>query len=60
MHMADEKYTAPSRKGKVNLAIWTDPDRRKALKQLALDSGKSVQEIVEDAIDRALSRRHDR
>ncbi|MEQ8823820.1 MAG: hypothetical protein RIC14_05555 [Filomicrobium sp.] len=54
--MADDKYTAPSRKGKVNLAVWTDPERRQALKVAAAQTGKSVQEIVEDAIDRELKR----
>jgi hypothetical protein len=49
-------YVAPSRDGKINLAIWTDPERRQRLKRAALECGKSVQEIVEGAIDRELAR----
>lgn len=51
-----ETYVAPSRAGKVNLAIWTDPERRQRLKVLAAMSGESAAEIIERALDREMDR----
>lgn len=56
--MSDQrKYTPPSREGKVNIGIWTTPERRHALKVKAAQTGKTVQELVEDAIDRVVGKR---
>ena len=53
----DRKYVAPSRQGKVNIGIWTTPERRNALKVKAAQTGKTVQELVEQAIDKVVSGR---
>lgn len=56
--MADKPKTpvAPSRVGKINLSIWTTPDRRDALKIAAIKVRRPIQDIVEEAIDRELKR----
>jgi hypothetical protein len=53
--MKKPTYTAPSRTGKVNIAIWTEPERRLDLKMMAVKTGRSIQEIIETAIDRELA-----
>lgn len=40
---------------RVNFSIWTDPERRMDLKMMAVKTGRSIQEIIETAIDRELS-----
>lgn len=48
-------YMPPSREGKVNLAIWTDPARRRRIKIMAARTGRPIVEIIESAIDRELA-----
>jgi len=56
MLMARETSPAPSRLGKVAITVWTDDDRRRRLRVLAAETGRSIQEIVEEALDRELAR----
>jgi predicted transcriptional regulator len=56
MLMARETTPPPSRLGKVSITIWTDDDRRRRLRVLAAETGRSIQEIVEEALDRELAR----
>ena len=56
MSKKSEAYIAPSREGKVNLAVWTSPERRQRLKVAAALSDQSLVEIIERAIDRELDR----
>jgi predicted transcriptional regulator len=42
--------------GKVAITVWTDDDRRRRLRVLAAETGRSIQEIVEEALDRELAR----
>jgi hypothetical protein len=53
-------YVAPSRGGKVNVAFWTTDERRRKLKMLAAETGKSMAEILEPLIDRELAKREKR
>lgn len=48
-------YVAPSRAGKVNLAIWTDADLRKAVKMAAIQADIGVAEFIEQAIKEKLA-----
>jgi hypothetical protein len=55
MNKKPEAYIAPSREGKVNLAIWTDAELRKAVRQAALDMDIGIAEFVETAIREKLA-----
>jgi len=55
MSKKSEAYIAPSREGKVNLAIWTDAELRKAVRQAALDLDIGMAEFVETAIREKLA-----
>ena len=58
--MAEEKKsTQASREGLVNLAFWTTPELRLAVRKLALDLGKSVQDVMDEAV-RDLLAKHGR
>ncbi len=51
MHMADdEKYRQPGREGQVSFTFWTSPELRNDVKRLAIDSGQSVQSLMEEAV----------
>ncbi len=45
----DEKYRQPGREGLVSFTFWTSPELRNNVKRLSIDSGKSVQELMEEA-----------
>jgi hypothetical protein len=47
----------PSRVGKKQLGVWVSEQKRKDLKRVALDTGSSVDEIVNDLIDDFLRRK---
>jgi len=49
--MKTDTYIAPSRKGKVNLGFWADPETRKYLKMAALEDGVSLQELMDGMIE---------
>ena len=46
--MVDGKKQA-SREGLVSFTFWTEPDVRDDIKRLAIDSGRSVQELMTEA-----------
>lgn len=50
-------YVAPSRAGKVGITVYLDPDGRDQLKIAAIESGKSMQDMVEAAIKGILRKR---
>jgi plasmid stability protein len=54
--MARETPLPPSRVGKVSLTIWTDDDRRRRLRVQAAETGRSIQELVEEALDEKLAK----
>lgn len=44
----------------MNVAFWTTDERRRKLKMLAAETGKSMAEILEPLIDRELAKREKR
>jgi plasmid stability protein len=56
MLMARETTPPPSRLGKVSITVWTDDDRRRRLRVQAAETGRSIQELVEEALDEKLAK----
>jgi hypothetical protein len=52
----DEKYKQPSREGQVSFTFWTTPKLRNEVKRLAIDIGRSVQELMEEATEDLLAK----
>ena len=48
-YMRGERKGQPSREGLVSFTFWTDPELRLSVRRLSLDTGKSVQELMEEA-----------
>ena len=46
---SSERKGQLSREGVVSFTFWTDPELRLSVRRLSLDTGKSVQELMEEA-----------
>ncbi len=55
--MTNNTQIAPSRQGKKQVAGFFDPEIQTALKQIALDEGSSVQELLKEGINYVLKKR---
>ncbi len=51
-----ESYLQPGRADKVSIIAWIDPKKRKALKQLALDTDRTQQDLIDEALDDLLTK----
>jgi hypothetical protein len=52
----NEKYRQPSREGQVSFTFWTTPERKNNVKRLAIDTGRKVHELMEEATDDLLAK----
>jgi len=48
--MKEQTYVAPSRQGKVSVAVWLDPEFRRELKIAAVASGRTLQDLIEESL----------
>lgn len=53
---ARKSYLQPGRADKVSIIAWIDSAKRKALKQLALDSDRTQQDLLDEALDDLLAK----
>ena len=48
--MAGDKKGQPSRDGQIAFTFWTEPELRQRVKRLSVDTGISVQALMEEAV----------